>query len=572
MRDLIRLLSFLLRFSREIPRSRATIALIVFAGIVSGVASTGMIALINSVVAGGRQATSVTIGAFVGLCVALPLFRVLSQVLLIALTQSSLQSLRLQLSRRVLAAPLRQLESLGAHRLLAILTTDIQTIIEAFAMVPLIIMHMAVLASCLLYLGWLSWHVLLETFVLMLVGVVTFQLAMVRAFAYLRRSRELLNDIMRQVRALIEGTKELKMHRARRQAFLGTVEASARDLLQNNRRGSQVFAFASSWGQVLFYVLIGCLVFLLPRYQTLATETLIGYTIVIFQMMTPLEVIFNTLPGLSRAAVASRVVEQVGFSLNDETPGSAVERLPAATAGESWALLELSGVLHRYQRENEDESFLLGPIDLTFQRGEIVLLVGGNGSGKTTLAKLLIGLYAPESGEIRWQRQAVTAENREEYRESFSVVFSDFFVFEKLFGLDAAALDDEARHYLRRLRLEQKVRVEGGNLSTVDLSQGQRKRLALLTAYLENRPVYLFDEWAADQDPTFKEVFYRELLPELKHQGKTVFVISHDDQYFHVADRIIKLVDGKVESDLRPARPAEPHTDSRYADAREGSR
>lgn len=551
MSDLFRLLSFLLRFSREIPRSRSTIVLIIFAGIVSGVASTGMIALVNSVVAGGQEKSSVVIGAFVGLCVALPLFRIVSQALLIDLTQKSLQSLRLHLSRRVLAAPLRQLESLGPHRLLAILTTDIQTIIEAFAMVPLIIMHFAVLVSCLLYLGWLSWPVLLQTMGLMLVGLVSYRFAVVRAFDCLRRSRDLINDIMRQTRALIEGSKELKMHRARRRAFLDTVEETTRGLLRNNQRGSLIFAFASSWGQVLFYVLIGFLVFVLPRYQTLEMATLVGYTIVIFQMMTPLEVLFNTIPVLSRAAVASRVVEEVGFSLGDETAaaGPAAMELPAA--GEPGSLLELSGITHRYHRENEDESFLLGPIDLVFRSGEIVFLVGGNGSGKTTLAKLLLGLYAPESGEIRWKGLPITDENREEYRERFSVVFSDFFVFEKLLGLDPEALDDEARRYLRRLRLEQKVRVEGGTLSTVELSQGQRKRLALLTAYLEDRPVYLFDEWAADQDPIFKEVFYRELLPELRSRGKTVLVISHDDQYFHLADRMIELVEGRIGSDER---------------------
>src|SRR5262249_45087385 len=118
-----------------------------------------------------------------------------------------------------------------------------------------------------------------------------------------------------------------------------------------------------------------------------------------------------------------------------------------------------------------------------------------------------------------------------------------------LFGLDAGALDQDARKYLSDLHLDHKVRVEGGRLSTTELSQGQRKRLALLTAYLEDRPIYLFDEWAADQDPYFKEILYLHPLPELKGRGKTVFVISHDDRYFHVADRVIKLEYGQIEFD-----------------------
>lgn len=200
---------------------------------------------------------------------------------------------------------------------------------------------------------------------------------------------------------------------------------------------------------------------------------------------------------------------------------------------------------------NEEQSFLLGPVDLTFHPGELVFIVGGNGSGKTTLAKIILGLYVPESGEIRRAGQVITDDNREEYRQSFAAVFSDAFIFQTLFGLDSSALSSEARHYLEKLHLEQKVKVENGSFSTVDLSQGQRKRLALLAAYMEDRPIYFFDEWAADQDPVFKKIFYYELLPELKARGKTIFVISHDDHYFHVADRIVKLDYGQIEFDKK---------------------
>jgi putative ATP-binding cassette transporter len=128
------------------------------------------------------------------------------------------------------------------------------------------------------------------------------------------------------------------------------------------------------------------------------------------------------------------------------------------------------------------------------------------------------------------------------------VVFSDFHLFENLHGMEM--LDDQAKHYLKRLQLDHKVQVQDGVLSTTELSQGQRKRLALMTAYLEGRPIYLFDEWAADQDPVFKEVFYYQLLPELKARGKTIIVISHDDRYYHIADRVIKMDSGKIVHDL----------------------
>jgi putative pyoverdin transport system ATP-binding/permease protein len=138
------------------------------------------------------------------------------------------------------------------------------------------------------------------------------------------------------------------------------------------------------------------------------------------------------------------------------------------------------------------------------------------------------------------------------------VVFSDFFLFDSLLGLEAPKLDEKAREYLVKLQLNHKLEVKEGVLSTTELSQGQRKRLALLTAYLEDRSIYLFDEWAADQDPTFKQIFYHSLLPELKARGKTVIVISHDDHYYDVADRVIKLADGKLEYDHDQLESREP--------------
>jgi putative ATP-binding cassette transporter len=189
---------------------------------------------------------------------------------------------------------------------------------------------------------------------------------------------------------------------------------------------------------------------------------------------------------------------------------------------------------------------MLGPIDFTLYSGELLFLTGGNGSGKTTLAKILTGLYVPEAGTIRLNGELITDENREYYREHFSVVFSDFWLFESLLGLENPTLDEQARDYLVRLQLDHKVDIQDGMFSTVRLSQGQRKRLALLTAYLEGRPIYVFDEWAADQDPFFKEFFYYCLLPELKSNGKTVVVISHDDRYYQIADRIVRLNEGRI--------------------------
>jgi putative pyoverdin transport system ATP-binding/permease protein len=196
---------------------------------------------------------------------------------------------------------------------------------------------------------------------------------------------------------------------------------------------------------------------------------------------------------------------------------------------------------------NLDAGFLLGPIDLTMRSGELIFIVGSNGSGKSTLAKLITGLYAPQSGEVLLDGLPVNETNIEWYRQHFATTFADVYLFDRYLGLEDRQLDPEINRYLQEFQLDRKVSVTNGVLSTIDLSQGQRKRLALLTAFLEDRPIYLFDEWASDQDPAFREIFYARMLIQLKERGKLVIVITHDDRYFHLADRILKLNYGRVE-------------------------
>jgi len=539
------MLSYLLQLSRNIRFSRGLMVLSALAGLASGLATVGMTALINMLINRSRAPVQALLWTFAGLCIGLPVLRYTSQLLLTKLTQESVTVLRMRLTRSILAAPLRRLETIGAPRLLATLTNDVGSIVAALGMVPVLLMHLALVVGSLAYMGWLSWRILLQTIAFMGFGILTYQMASSRAAGYFYRMRELQNEMMRSARATVEGTKELKMHRGRREAFLKATEATVTDLQRQSRAGTLAFAATASWGQALFFVLIGLLVILIPLVQTIDRVVLVGYTIALFQLMSPFEVLMNSIPTLTQAAAATKAVRDLGFSLESEVS----EKRSGEVSQAPWETLELIGVSHSYRSETDEKIFLLGPIDLTFHPGELVFIVGGNGSGKTTLAKMMLGLYVPEAGEIRRAGQLITDENREQYRQSFSAVFSDYFIFKTLFGLDSPVLDTEARRYLEKLHLEQKVKIEKGGLSTIDLSQGQRKRLALLTAYMEDRPIYFFDEWAADQDPTFKRIFYYELLPELKSRGKTIFVISHDDHYFDVADRIVKLDYGQVEFD-----------------------
>lgn len=357
--------------------------------------------------------------------------------------------------------------------------------------------------------------------------------------------REEQDQLFRHFRSLTEGIKELKLHQKRQQDFLkNDLENAAANYKRNHVQSLTLFATTSSWGQFVLFFAIGVVLFAVPSLIQIPPQTLTGYILTFTYLMLPMNNLLMNLPNLSRASVALQKIESLGLTLTQRAEvTTATIDMPA-----TWQRLEFQGVTHTYH--TEDSQFTLGPIDLSLQPGELVFIVGGNGSGKSTLAKLITGLYIPETGKILWDGQPIEDQNRVWYRQRFSAIFADFYLFERLLGFDDFAAT-QAQTYLKQLQLDHKVKIEGDRLSTTALSQGQRKRLALLTAYLEDRPIYLFDEWASDQDPTFKEVFYRQLITELRQRGKTVLVISHDDRYFHLADRIIKLDYGKVEYDKR---------------------
>jgi putative ATP-binding cassette transporter len=248
-------------------------------------------------------------------------------------------------------------------------------------------------------------------------------------------------------------------------------------------------------------------------------------------------------PALSRGQVALEKIEGLGLALDEGTREGGAER----PLSHGVLRVEFSKAIFSYDPKNDDErSFTLGPLDLTVATGELVFIIGGNGSGKSTFVKLLTGLYLPQQGAVRLNDETIAPTTQDWYRQHFAAVFSDFFLFKKLLGLDPSLVASQAEGWLKTLRIEHKVTIQNGEYSTVNVSQGQRKRLALVTAMLEDRPFYVFDEWAADQDPQYKEVFYGELLPELRARGKGVIVVTHDDRYFHVGDRVLKLDEGKL--------------------------
>ncbi len=537
----MKLITFLLQSSWQM------VAIALLAGAVSGISSAGLIAVVSRAISEGTTAAIPAIGAaFLGLVSLSLVTSIVSQVMLIRLSQDAVFRLRLRLSRQILGSNLVNLEQLGSPRLLATLTDDVQSVSEAVRVLPFLCIDVAMVAGGLSYIIWLSWRVFLMVCGLTIVALGSCQFLLNQGRKWLVKAREEQDDLFRHFRAVTEGTKELKLHYQRRQTFLQEdLQTSAARFRHHNTTGLTLFAMTSTWGKLIFFFAVGFVIFALPNFMVLDLQTLSGYILMFTYLMVPMERLVNSLPTLGRAGVALDKIESLGLSLSRHAEFDSAP----PTINHHWQTLTFRGITHYYQAEREDNSFVVGPIDLTLQPGQLIFLVGGNGSGKSTLAKLITGLYIPEQGEIHLDHIAIDGENREWYRQHFSVIFADFYLFDRLLGLDQTNLDEISQTYLEKLRLDHKVKITQGKLSTTSLSQGQRKRLSLLTAYLEDRPIYLFDEWASDQDPIFKDLFYTQLLPSLRDQGKTILVISHDDHYFHLADRLIKLDYGKIEYD-----------------------
>ncbi|MBD2341350.1 cyclic peptide export ABC transporter [Calothrix sp. FACHB-156] len=535
------LIYFLLRSSWGL------VAIAIVTGFLSGGSSAGLIALISSA-ANPSTSTPLTAIAwgFVGLAIVALVTSIISQVMLVRLSQNAILQLRMGLSHQILGSELSHLEHLGNPRLLATLTEDVQAVANAVYIIPFLCIDVSMVLGCLVYITWLSWVVLLSVIVLMLVGVGSCQWLLNRGGKLLALAREDQDVLFKHLGTLTGGVKELKLNYQRRQIFLTkSLQTTADNFRHHNVQGLTVFATTTSWGKLLFFFAMGFLLFALPKLLTINPQTLSGFILTFTYLMLPMDNIISNLPQISKANVALQKIESLGLSLASRAEVSTVP--PKFKS--SWQSLQIKGVSHTYYTDKEDTSFILGPIDLKLSPQELVFIVGGNGSGKSTLAKLITGLYIPENGEILLDGEVINEQNREWYRQHFSVVFSDFYLFDELLGIENSDLDIQATKYLKQLQLDHKVKVENGKLSTTSLSQGQRKRLALLTALLEDRPIYLFDEWAADQDPLFKEIFYTQLLAEMRAKGKTVIAISHDDRYFHLADRVIKLDYGKIEYD-----------------------
>jgi putative ATP-binding cassette transporter len=521
----------------------------VVTGLVSGIAGAGIVRVISSCASAAAPVRTLA-PVFFLICIAQVLCKTSSQLTLMGLTQETVYRLRIELCRKVLATPYRKLEGLGKAPLLAILSTDITTYTQAAQLMPSIFGNGIVVVVCLGYVAWLSWKIFVCLALLLALGTSAYSFAGRWPTRQMHKAREQVDVLYRLFRSLLEGTRELQLNASRAGYFVDqVVDPSAQRYRSLYVRAMASYTLFDNLGGALFFLVIGLLLFVMPIWLPQPSNVIITLTFLLLYLISPVSEVMAALPSVRQSEIALGRIRQLEAELpvgNGETFGPPLVD-PFLRPVSGAPLLRFDAVCHHFPGLTEDRPFMLGPIDLAVQRGEVLFIVGGNGSGKTTLAMLLLGLYEPEQGSIALNGITVDRLNLGRYRQYFSAVFADFHLFDEILCGGQREIASQATYYLEKLGLAHKVAVESSRFSTTtSLSLGQRKRMALVSSYLEDRQIYMFDEWAADQDPAFKRVFYTELLPELKQNGKTVFVISHDDAYFHCADRIVKLAEGKL--------------------------
>jgi len=522
--------------------ARWRISLAVLCSALSAASSIGLIGYINRSLEQGLDDLGQALALFAGLLVLLFVSGTLAQWLLVQIGHRLVYQLRLRLVGKVLGTALERIERLGSPRIYNALTKDVTTVATAFKQLPISLYNGLLLLAGLAYMAWLSLPFFALTLAVIAFGVVLDILLGRQVKRLMQQVRQQDDRLTEQFEATIHGRCELALSRERRQLLYNQrLEPIAKASLQASVRADTLWAINLNWTSLLVFVLIGTLFFLGQGFGMLSQQVVVGYVLAIMFLRTPISMILDAVPAVIRGHVALQAIDDLAL-------GETVHFTLPAKAAEPFRELRLSNVQYRYAGQSDEFAFQLGPIDLQIRRGELIFIVGGNGSGKSTLAKLLTGLYLPSEGTVTLNGVTLDAAHGEWHREHFAAIFADFYLFADVLGENGQlhGLEERVDHYLQRLGLAHKVQFVDGRLSTTALSQGQRKRLALLLLMMEGREVLLLDEWAADQDPVFRHVFYHELLPELQAAGKTVIAISHDDRYFDVADRIYRLDYGQL--------------------------
>lgn len=515
-------------------------------GILSGLCSFLFINTVTSVIgqliAGNFTNTREYLLIFVAIILFFIWIRRILSVIIIRLSQNLFWDLRKQIVSLVLRSGYQELATrkTEVHAAIvndvSILTQASQSIIDFFTAAVLTIV-------CFIYLATLSWILFAITLLVAFVGIGIYQLRANANIKDFQKARSLENNFQASINSILDGFKELFMEPEKGKAIFEKQITPVSEMAnENNTRAYIGFLNNQITGYTLFYVLIAAILIYLNAALKIEVRYTVTFVFTLLYLLGAINTIMVLLPALIRAKIAAgRLLELKDKLEKDDRP--VIKGLPRFFK-EELEQITISDLEYYYGKG--EQTFGIGPVNLDIKRGDTVFIYGGNGSGKTTFIHTLLGLRIPARGEIRFNDTVVDSDHYTAYKALFAVVFSDFYLFNELLAVSRFEME-KWEYYLQLFEMEEKVTInEKGVFSTTNLSTGQRKRLALIAALLEEKPVLVIDEWAADQDPYFRKKFYTEIIPLLKQEGITIIAITHDDRYYHCADKLFRMEYGKL--------------------------
>lgn len=452
-----------------------------------------------------------------------------------------LHRVRIRIADKVRQAELTTFERVGRSEIYSAVNRDTSTISQASLVLIDGAQSAFLVAFTALYILYLSGvaFILTVVFVWLALSIYFKRRLPLRQAIHTANARE--NQLWDVLTGLLDGFKMVRVHRRRSDDLYQHADRLSHEAMTLKIGVRHLVAGQFIFAQVAFFLLLATMAFVVPRFGSETySDIVIKATTAILFLIGPVGSLVGAIPTLAEANDAAEGIEALETRLE---AGS--YRGPGDVDPTTFSTLALQSVTFAYAAVPGEAPFTVGPIDVEVRRGELVFISGGNGAGKSTLLRLLTGLYAPTQGRVVFDGQEVSGDAREAYHGLFGVVFSDFHLFRHLYGIRGAT-PERIADLLHLLEVDDKVRVVADEFDTLDLSSGQRKRIALLVSLLEDRPVLVFDEWAADQDPQFRRKFYEEILPGLRAQGKTVIAVTHDDRYYGVADRLLVMREGRL--------------------------
>ncbi|EAC1312797.1 multidrug ABC transporter permease/ATP-binding protein [Campylobacter coli] len=437
--------------------------------------------------------------------------------------------------KQILDTPLLKVAKVGKARILASLGSDVRNISFGLLRLPDFLQSSILILCTSVYLCYLSAQIFTLCAIWIIVVFTINNFLMMKVYAYFRKARENDDALQNNYQNILDGHKELLINRYRAKLYYeDEFESNARSKKKNSTLGNLFNNLSSNFTNVALLALVGVEFYLALEFKWASVAEATTIALSILFLRTPLVSMIGSFPTLLLAKIALDKIAKL--ELDDYK-----EHFEKTNFIKDWRQISFKNTSFSY-----DDNFHLNPVNLDLKKGELIFLIGKNGSGKSTFCMLLTGLFKPSEGEIFVDDMKIDDDNLDVYRSLVSAVFSDFHLFTKTLAKEKFADEEKIASWLEFLELKGKTRVEDHELVLTKLSTGQKKRLAMLIALLEERDILVLDEWAADQDPVFRRFFYKKLLPLLKEQGKTIFAITHDDAYFDSADRIFLAEGGNI--------------------------